>query len=225
MKHLQIIAWVFGILGSVATVCLFISRFSGPKGKRLDAVIMSRASLLNPAAKTGVDTLRLTLGGRDLGNPQVMQVRFKNVGAEPIRSSDIEEPIQLKVQGQGSVVSANVIAAFPGDLSPLPQLLPGNGLRFGRCLLNPGDSFVASIIYVPQQWETLAAQVPLEVSGRIAGIGSIPIREPSQSQSGHPVPDAVVMLILVITMSFTLSTLLSLLFANLPRWWSSWRRG
>lgn len=79
----------------------------------------------------------------------------------------------MRFTGGGEVVSASVVAPYPPDLGVTPLLQSSDSLTLNPWLMNPSDTFVLSMVYVPAPSETARSLPALEVTGRIAGVEKV----------------------------------------------------
>lgn len=95
---------------------------------------------------------------------------MRNSGNSPILSSDFDGPIEVAFGTSVDLLDVAVEDAEPGHLTPTVNILT-RIVRIEPLLLNPGDSFVLTIL-------SDGATEP-EVLARIAGVPN-PTREPPQ---------------------------------------------
>ena len=95
-------------------------------------------------------------------------VRISNTGRQPIRTTDIEVPLSIKLECI-EIISSKVILSDPPDL-PISTNNEVSSVTISKALLNPGDDFTIEVISVPKKSDGIVVS---GVAGRIAGVEQI----------------------------------------------------
>jgi hypothetical protein len=172
-----VISALAALVAVFVTVVIF---FVGQRGraKQLEAVVLSKTTLLNPDIGSARSKLRVIYQDKEVRNVSIIQVRLRNSGAQPIRSVDIEEPIQINLKGIEKLISAEIVHAEPPELTIKPSLLV-NSVILNKSLLNPDDQFTLEIASVPASGMESSVH---GVGGRIAGVKKIDFRATPQTR-------------------------------------------
>jgi hypothetical protein len=114
--------------------------------------------------------IKMSIGGRPVYDPRLVTLRVRNSGNTPILSSDFDGPIEVAFGTSVDLLDVAVDDSEPGHLTPIVNILT-RAVRIDPLLLNPGDSFLLTIL-------SDGATEP-QVLARIAGVPN-PTREPPQ---------------------------------------------
>ena len=164
---LQIVAAAIGVLAIAVSAIIF---WLGEKGKEreVQAELVSKVILLSPTFRTR-EHLRILYKDREVFNFAIVQILIRNSGAQSIRSSDIEEEIEIELEGFQEIVSSEIVEKYPKHL-PIDVEPTKNGAKISKTLLNSGDRFVVEIggiLNIGDEPSVIA------VNGRIAGVDEI----------------------------------------------------
>jgi hypothetical protein len=171
-KAWDIISALAGVVAIILTVVLF---YYGElrTTKQLEAVLISKTTLINPGIRSTREGLQLVYKGESIPDLHLFQLRFRNIGRQSIMKSDFEEPINIQISSIDRVIPpVTTLTAIPNDLSPRTAVTGTTTLIEGT-LLNPDDEFTLEIAAIP-----IAGAEPFlhPPSARIAGIKKIVFR-------------------------------------------------
>jgi hypothetical protein len=205
-----IISALAGVFALIATIAIFF--YSEVRStKQLEVVLISKTSLVNPAAGTARKRLEIRYGDQTVPDITLFQLLFRNTGRQPILKADFEEPIIVQISNIDQIISAEKLAAIPTALSPKVTLKDKTTLIEGM-LLNPDDQFTIEIIAIPTVGADSTIAPPI---ARIAGIKAIkytPIPEALGSQSHL---NSIFRVIIGV-----IATIVGALIASAVRWFS-----
>ena len=117
------------------------------------------------------ERVRVLFGELEVSNPTLVLVRMVNAGREPLRATDYETPVRIQFGKDTRVLSAEVDAVAPDNLTVDFSLCeaPDSRIEYVQIhpvLLNPLDEFTMKFIVA-------GATPTVAVSGRIANISRI----------------------------------------------------
>ncbi|MCP4545253.1 MAG: hypothetical protein GY835_02165 [bacterium] len=161
----QVVAGVTGVLAVAVAVTVFLVSMT-ERSRGLQATLLSTSSLLNSEIKTSRHEFELLYNGSEVENVSIMQIRIRNSGSQPIRSTDFEEPLAVVFSGVANIIAAEVVSTMPHDL-PVQVEWENSRIEFGKMLLNAEDQFTIEVASIPTEGEEAAID---NVAGRIAGI-------------------------------------------------------
>lgn len=170
-EDLQNVITVVGLLATIAALVVgYITYRSQRNQKRLEYAVVSKQRIVPPkiSSRSGV-RLDVLIDGEKVDDPSIMSVRIVNTGDRAILSSDIVNPLHLKVAGPAHIVSAAVTAVRPRD-SAVTLTLDGGQVTVSPSLVNPEDLTEIQIIASGRVDEVL-------LGGRIADV--LPVRRRS----------------------------------------------
>ena len=172
----QIIAAIAAVAAIVVAIGTFYLSQRANK-KALTVEVISSSTLLNEKLTNTTKDLRLIYKNKDIPNVAISNVRISNTGRQPIRTSDIEVPLSIKLQCI-EIISSKVISSDPPDL-PISTNNEVSSVAISKALLNPNDDFIIEVVSVPNSSE---GAVVSGVGGRIAGIGQIEFKATLQKE-------------------------------------------
>lgn len=178
----QIISAAAAIGGIIIAVIIFFATRRG-RVKQLQAVVLSKTTLLNPEVRSARQNLRITYQDTEVSDVSIIQIRIRNSGSQPIRSQDIDQPITIISEGVEEIISADILSPRPPELSVTPSLV-GNLIQLNTGLLNPDDEFIVEIASVPQSHKESSVKI---VTARIAGVKQIDFQPSLPSHPMKPV--------------------------------------
>jgi len=194
-----------GITAIAVTLITFLTTWVIPRGRQLQAVILSKTTLLDSDAGGPPANLRLIYRDREVSNISTIEIRIKNSGGQPIRSEDIDEPIRIILQKTEEIISADIVSSQPQDL-PVRTSLVNNSVELTRTLLNPDDQFIVRVTAVPRPNMQSLVQ---NVTGRIVGVRQIDF-QPSLPTTRREVGLLTSILLQIITAIMTIFIYISI---------------
>lgn len=126
-------------------------------------------------ASTKISVLR---DGKELNDPYSSIIEIRNTGAKPILPSEIEGALNLIVDNDKAIVDAQLIDTSPAALNP-SMTVGKQSVSIQPLLLNPGDSFVLSIL-------TENGKPIFAPKFRIAGVSDVKILQESARPNLRP---------------------------------------
>ena len=178
-------AWtVFSALVGFAALLLSIYSFVSSQEKTekaMETTILSGSNLVDSDVRDHNKKIGLTYDGVDIPNLTLINLQILNSGGQPIRATDVEEPIRIHLSHIKEIVSARQIQSSPSDLN-VSLHISNSSIVLETALLNPRDRLVISIYAVPETATGIASVE--KVTARIAGLSSIQFY-PQASQE-HP---------------------------------------
>ena len=130
--------------------------------------------------------------GKEIPNYSILQCRVANIGGQPIRGIDYEQPITLRFLNIKELLSVEETASEPQNLA-ITALIKQNSVELSKDLLNPGDWFNLEIGIVPESGK----EPVLKSEGRIAGVKRVEFRESTSESSRGRLSDRVQVVMLV----------------------------
>lgn len=173
----QLVSAVAAIAGIIIAVTIFFATQRGGV-KQLQAVVLSKTTLLNPEVGSARQNLRIIYQDKEVTDVSIIQIRIRNSGRQPIRSQEMEQPITIILGGIEEIISADIVSSQPPELS-LTTSLRDDSIELSKTLLNPDDQFIVEIASIPQPNVESSVE---KVTGRIAGVKQIDF-QPSLSTS------------------------------------------
>jgi hypothetical protein len=168
LSTLVAIATVVGTV--VALITLYLA--AGPN-KTLELRSISSLFLVAPDA-SGIPGFAISVNGASVKQPFQWTGDLVAGGREPIRASDIEQPVEIAF-GAARVLSTSATAIQPIQLPGIRAESSENSVRIVHGLMNPGDRIRISVILDGRP-------LAISTSGRIAGVSAIPL---SDQQPDH----------------------------------------
>lgn len=129
------------------------------------AVEVSSSSLLF-SVQNPVGGLDVVYQGKKVDHLSQVVLRVRNVGRSPISRDDVVSPLLIDFDGE--IFEARVVESSPSNLSPVLVDRGQGRIEAGFPLMNPGDSFVVSVL-TPQKSPKVTA------SARIKNISEISV--------------------------------------------------
>jgi len=170
----QIIAATAAVVAIIVAIGTYYLSQRASK-RALTAEVISSSTLVKNEITTTSKDLRLIYKNKVIPNVAVSSVRFSNAGRQPIRTSDIEVPLSIKLECI-EIISSKVTDSNPPDL-PISTNNEVSSVVISKTLLNSGDDFTIEIVSVQNSAEGVVVS---GVGGRIAGIGQIEFKTSPQ---------------------------------------------
>lgn len=142
---------------------------SNETGVTVDIVSLSA---LQPLDNGAVSDLKMVLGDTVLTEPYLSVFRITNEGRKPILSRDFEAPLEVLMGKAQKIVRARITEKSPKDIQAKLSL-DGSAIQLMPTLLNPNDSITVEVI-------STGGVPTLSTSARIAGVGTVPVRDTSK---------------------------------------------
>jgi hypothetical protein len=164
------VSLLVGVLGVGASIYW---PFADLRGHGLTLSLVSSASL-QPSAGSPIQDLQVTLNGSRIENPYLSSLTIINSGSKPILSSDFDTPLGITVQGQATLVTAQISGSTPKGI-PVDLKVEDGRVKILPFLSNPGDEVNLVVI---------TSGIPnLIPSARIAGVREIVVQDLTQVQA------------------------------------------
>lgn len=163
----QIIGAVSAVIAIVVAVGTFYLSQRASK-MELTAEIISNSTLLNAEIPDSTKDLKLIYKNKEVSNVAVSSIRISNTGRLPIRTSDIEVPLSIKLNCI-EIISSKIASSSPPAL-PISTIIEDPLVRISKALMNPMDEFTIEIVSIPKK---VIGNVVSQIDGRIAGISQI----------------------------------------------------
>ncbi len=174
----NIISAIAGVLAVAITVFVFFQARSEQR-KTLEIELIARSTLVDEKVSRPGERFEVIYDGRTIYNYVILQLRVANIGGQPIRSSDYEDPIQLKFDNVIEILSTEQLSSDPKALQVNAQV-NGQSVELSKALLNPSDWFILEVGVVPMK-----GRMPMvEPRGRIAGVKKIEFKESLSPPTG-----------------------------------------
>lgn len=164
--------------------------------KNVSITILSQTAIAPPASNQ-VSGIEVTYKGDQISYPYLSLIEIKNNGSKPIIASDIESPINIKIDGSSKLRVATVTERSPKDFDPKINFTD-SAVFLKPALMNPDDRVVLAIV-------TSDKLPSLTASARISGINDINIVHAGESKASKFLNWAY----LLIAISFTVAGLAS----------------
>ena len=163
----QIIGAVSAVIAILVTVGTFYLSQRSNK-MELTAEIISNTNLLRNDISSNSNELKLTYKNKEIQNVSILNIKFINTGRLPIRSSDIELPLSIKMNCT-ELLSSKVVATYTPNL-PISISNINKSVIVEKTLINPDDEVTIEIISIPKDG---TGNIVSGIQGRIAGISEI----------------------------------------------------
>jgi len=155
------ITLVATLAGVVVPVWLWQADMSS---KSVSVSVISTAELRKDVQLAG---LGVTIDGRSIDNPTVVELSLKNTGSRPIASADFEGPLEILVSSPAVFLRADPKGVSPPDLKPTIETTP-RALKLTPLLLNPRDTFQITVL--------LDGRTPtFSAAARISGVSTVQV--------------------------------------------------
>lgn len=135
------------LIVAIATIFspIWLKKIEKPD-KELDVKVLSKSALQIPTNSAASD-LKLMLGGKELTNSYLSILLISNQGKSPIRSSDFDTPLEIRIGKQQSIVRAVVTNRSPKEVQAKLDT-DNQTIHLEPTLLNPQDSITIEILSV-----------------------------------------------------------------------------
>jgi hypothetical protein len=166
------ISAISGVVAVIIAVWLFLIGRSD-QSKKLEVELIARSTLVDenmPRAKPQIEVL---YAGRKIPNYVILQIRIKNSGGQPIRSSDYEEHVRLKFDNIAEILSIEQILSRPKELQITPSIEGRSSIVLPMVLLNQTDWYMLEIGVAAESGK----KPTIVPTGRIVGVKQIVFTE------------------------------------------------
>jgi hypothetical protein len=132
--------------------------------KRLDYQIIANTPVLTVDEQIR-GKLKVSYEDIPVQNVQLLLLKFINTGNVPIATADFERSLSITFGSEANVLSSEIVASSPSDLSPSVSVST-DGITLAPLLLNPND-------YVTIKALVSGHQGAVSVTARIIGVGKV----------------------------------------------------
>ena len=138
------------------------------QAKSLSAVIVSQTSL-KPDISSNVDGIKILVDNMPIDRPYLTVLKLSNDGSKPILTTDFEEPLEIQMGGDTSIVRSQITEREPKDIQP-KTTFDAKVIKIMPLLLNPDDNITFAVV-------TAGGSPKFNVRSRIAGIAAVALED------------------------------------------------
>jgi hypothetical protein len=138
------------------------------QAKSLSSVIVSQTSL-KPDISSNVDGIKIFVDNIPIDRPYLTVLKLSNNGSKPILTTDFEEPLEIQVDGDTTIVRSQITKSEPKDIQP-KTTLDAKVIKIMPLLLNPNDNITFAVV-------TAGGSPKFTVRSRVAGIAAVAIED------------------------------------------------
>lgn len=164
--------WQFvgAVLAAIAIVIAVFFYYRQRKRKRLSYQILANTPVLTVDEQIR-GKLKVSYEDIPVQNLKLLLLKFINTGNLPIATGDFERPLSISFDSEAKILSSEVIASSPSDLSPSISATT-HRIALSPLLLNPKDNFTIKALVSEHQG-------PFSVTARIVGVERVAYVEDS----------------------------------------------
>jgi hypothetical protein len=143
--------WQFigAVLAAIAIGIAILIYFRQRRRKRLGYQILANTPVLTVDEQIR-GKIKVSYEDIPVRNLQLLLLKFSNTGNVPIATADFERPLSISFGSEAKILSSEVIASRPSDLSPSISAT-GDGIALAPLLLNPNDYFTIKALVSERQ--------------------------------------------------------------------------
>jgi hypothetical protein len=175
---LQIITIVLALIAIGAAYNIYL--ISRPV-KTIQIEIDTASPLVNVRPEAS-GTIQILYNGLSISNPELLQIKIKNTGNQPIVASDYSRPLLFSFEPQDQIISVSVVNSQPSNIDLTINKSAANQATVTPTLLNPGD--IVTVRFIVAEYANDPIEDHFHFDGRIVGIQEIDfVSIPNQQQS------------------------------------------
>jgi hypothetical protein len=155
--------WQFvgALLAAIAIGIAILVYYRQRRRKRLGYQILANTPVLTVDEEIR-GKLKIWYEDIPVRNLQLLLLKFINTGNVPIATADFERPLSITFGSEAKILSSEIIASSPSDLSPSISATT-HGIALAPLLLNPNDYFTIKALVSERQGG-------VSVTARIIGV-------------------------------------------------------
>ena len=171
--------WQFvgAVLAAIAIGIPILVYYRQRRRKRLGYQILANTPVLTVHEQIR-GKLKVSYEDIPVQNLQLLLLKFINTGNVPIATADFECPLSITFGSDAKILSSEVIASSPSDLSPSISATT-QGITLASLLLNPNDYFTIKALVSERQGS-------ISVTARIIGVERVIYIKESLIKRGAP---------------------------------------
>jgi hypothetical protein len=171
--------WQFigAVLAAIAIGIAILLYYRQRRRKRLGYQILANTPVLTVDEEIR-GKIKVSYEDIAVRNLQLLLLKFINTGNVPIATVDFERPLSISFGSDAKILSSEVIASSPSDLSPSISATT-QGILVAPLLLNPNDYFTIKALVTERQGG-------VSVTARIIGVERVVYVKESLIKRGAP---------------------------------------
>jgi hypothetical protein len=135
--------------------------------KSMSVVIVSKTSL-KPDISSKVE-VKILVDNTPIDRPYLTVLKLSNDGSIPIPSTDFEEPLEIQMDDDTSIVRSQLTDSEPKDIQP-KMTFDAKVIKIMPLLLNPNDNITFAVV-------TAGGSPKFTARARVAGISAVPLED------------------------------------------------
>ncbi len=137
----------------------------------IQAVVLATTSLVEINEEFLKD-IKIEFKGQLVNNLSLLQVKLENLGNQPVRRDDYDQPISFIFPKEATVIESTILESLPENIK-IPLNIQKNVVTLEPTLLNPADKIILRFLFVNAP--PVGQSLPFVIDARIANINKIEV--------------------------------------------------
>jgi len=116
--------------------------------------------------------IKIEFKGQLVNNLSLLQVKLENLGNQPVRRDDYDQPISFIFPKEATVIESTILESLPENIK-IPLNIQKNVVTLEPTLLNPADKIILRFLFVNAP--SVGQSLPFVIDARIANINKIEV--------------------------------------------------